>query len=256
MNPKIKATLWVLSLLTILYISNQYREIQRLHISQQIQRVAEPKPSFHITSVNGQTMRVNDLTGETHYWALDGGGWVKINDTDLVTAISNEERDARKRIIQAWYAAIDPTKKQSTSYSEWEALLIDKPSSELQQSFETWRRQQAEEKQRADEERKPLIQAWYKQLTPQEQAATPYEQYETNLLAVTDLTARQKVIHLWYNLTDDTYKQKVPFERFEAFAIRQPLANLQLALAEQLALAKQQKAASTHGVETRIPSSN
>ena len=78
-----------------------------------------------------------------------------------------------------------------------------------------------------------LIQSWYKQLTPQEQAATPYEQYESTLLAATDLPARQGVIRGWYDFMEDTYKQKVPLARFEAIAIREPLASLRAALAKQ-----------------------
>jgi len=248
MNPKTKTALWVLSLLTIIYISNQYREIQRLRIPQQIQRAAEPKPSFHITNVNGQTMRINDTTGETYYWAVDGGGWVKINETNLVTAISDEERNARKAVIQTWYNTLEPGSDR-VSYEIFESSWRETPSWQIQESFDKWKHEQVEKKQRAAQESwKLIIQFWYKELTPQEQAAIPYEQFEANLLAVTDhLAARQKVIDEWYDLMDDVYKQTVSLKRFEAIEIQQSSASLQAALAEQ------QKAVSTsklHSTDT------
>ena len=232
MRPTLKATLWILTLLTGIYVSQQYRIAQQARASAQTQHTtisSTPTEAYKVTQIGGQLMR--------------------INETNLVSAISEDERKARKTVIQMWYNAIDPALKENVPYEAWEAAWAETPAWLIQESFEKWKRKQAEEKQRAEQERrKLLIQSWHKQLTPQEQAATPYEQFETTLLAVTDLAARQKVIRSWYDLMDDTYKQKVPFERFQAIEIQQSLASLQTAIAEQ------QKATSTPAFPARIKS--
>ncbi len=281
MSSKLKAILWVMSLLTVVYVSQQYRVAQQARASAQTQHTTfstKPSPLFKVTQIGGQVMRINETTGETHYWNNESGGWVKINETSLVTAVSEAERNARKAVIQTWYNTIEPELKKDISYETWEGTLVETPSWQIQDSFDKWQREQTQAKQQAEQERrKPLIQSWYKQLTPQEQEATPYGQFETSLLDETaDISGRQKVIRSWYDIMDSTYKQKVPFERFEAVEIQQHIVNLQEALNKQSRTALPLKPSSKdrfcpvggesysadvkfcpkHGVETRIPSSN
>ena len=241
MGPKLKAALWILTLLTAVYASQQYRIAQQARASAQTQHTTVstvPHPSFKVTQIDGQLMRINETTGETYYWSADGGGWVKINETQLVSAVSETERTARKAAIQTWYSAIPPALKENLPYETWENTWMETPSWQIQESFNNWKQKQAEEQRRTEQESlKALIQAWYQQLTPQEQTINPYDQYEAKLLTTTDVPARQGVIRAWYDLMDNGYKQKVPLKRFEAIEIQEPLANL------QAGLAKQQKAA-------------
>lgn len=280
MKPNLKAALWALTLLTVIYVSQQYRIAQQARASARTQHTAiatAPAETYKVTQIGSQVMRINETTGETHYWSDSGGGWVKIEDTSLVTTVSEPERKARKVVIQSWYNTIEPDLRKEISYEIWESAWLETPSWQIQDSFDKWKRKQAEEKQQAEQERrKPFIQSWYTKLTPQEQTAIPYEKFEATLLAATDLSARQKVIRSWYDLMDDAYKQRVSFERFEAIEIQQPLANLQSALANQQGSVSPSKSNSRHrfcpvggetyeanvkycpkhGVETRIPSSN
>ena len=237
MGSKLKPFLWVLTLLVVGYVSQQYRVTQQIRASTQTRHATlspSPPSLFKVAQIGSQVMRINETTGETHYWSNEGGGWVKIDETNLVSAVSETERNARKAIIRTWYNTTESELRKKVSYEIWESAWLQSPSWQIQDSFDKWKREQAEEKQRAEQERKEtLIQSWHKQLTSQEQVATPYEQFEATLLTATDLAARQKVIRSWYDLMDDTYKREVPFERFEAVEVQQSLANLQSALAEQ-----------------------
>ena len=234
MKTGIKTTLWILTLLAVVYVSQQYRIAQEARASAHTQHTAiatTPAVLYKVTQIGGQLMRINETTGETHYWSTSGGGWVKINETNLVTAIPDDERKARERILRSWYDALDPAFRQTNAYSSWEPMFNDQPSESLQQAFDAWKQQQAEEKQRAARETlKPIIQTWYKALTPVEQTATSYEQFEAPLLVATDLKERQRVIVSSYELMDDAYKQTVSLERFQAMHIQRSLANLKVAL--------------------------
>ena len=234
MKTGTKAILWVLTLLAVVYVGQQYRIAQEARASAHTQHTAiatTPAALYKVTQIGNQIMRINETTGETHYWSTSGGGWVKINETDLVTAISDDERKSRERILRSWYDALDPAFRKTNAYSSWEPMFNDQTSVSLQQAFETWKQQQSEERQRAEQETwKPIIQTSYKTLTSAEQAATSYEQFEASLLAATDLRSRQRVITSLYKLMDDAYKQKIPFEQFQAMNIRRPYANLKIVL--------------------------
>jgi len=227
MSPISKTILWSLSLITIVYISNQYLEIQRLKTAQHIERSSQKEQAYKITQVGGQVMRVNESTGETYYWSAQDGGWVKVNETNLVTAVSDDERKKRISIIRAWYDSLDTSGKRLTQYEAFEADLINTPSWQLQDNFNKW---QAEQKR---EQRRGMIQTWYKQLTPAEQAATPYQAFEEKLIEATDLEFRQSTIKSWYELMDTTYIKQVPYDRFEAIEISSSLDSLNAALEQQ-----------------------
>src|SRR3989338_5270607 len=97
MWSRLKAILWTLTLLTVGYASQQYRIAQQARASAQTRHTTTtPTTAYKVTQICGQLMRINETTGETHYWSTEGGGWVKINETGLISAVSAEERQARQ----------------------------------------------------------------------------------------------------------------------------------------------------------------
>lgn len=85
MHQTLKASLWGLSLLTVVYISNQHLTAQRLRASQHTGHSTHSDQSFRLTQIGSRVMRVNETTGETYYWSPDEGGWVLIRETNLQT---------------------------------------------------------------------------------------------------------------------------------------------------------------------------
>ena len=263
MSPSVHATLWALSLLTVVYVSRSYVEAQRIRALQHTEHSIPKDPVYRVSQVGGQVMRVNETTGETSYWSPDGGGWVTVKETNLVSAVSTDERAARTAVLQTWYAAMGS--EATTDYATFEAGLIDVPAWELKDYFAKWKSgkdAEANQQRRVQEatefaKRETLIAAWYDTLDEAYKKDVSYEAYKANLINAPDFEERKTVIKTWYELMDDEYRRRVPFERFEALGINYPLAQLQAALREKRPnspLVKQAPPGDTEPVERGIAS--
>jgi len=121
-------------------------------------------------------MRINETTGETHYWSTDGGGWVKINETELATAASYDEIAKRKAILREWYRLFDkPSQEKLHSYEEFEAAGINTFSGTLEQDVKTWK----------ITERESITQRWYQLMDEKYKKEIPYDKFKVSLSGYT-----------------------------------------------------------------------
>lgn len=85
-----------------------------------IRKVVRPISKYKITQHKGYLIRLNEHTGVTEYWSVESGGWVEIQDTDLVTIVNREERQKRKGIMDGWYLSLSDEMKEKFNRDQFE----------------------------------------------------------------------------------------------------------------------------------------
>ena len=120
-------------------IETQYRWGYGLKFLDRSRFVEKPYKIIKIDKINSPLVRFNEQTGEADYWSINGGGWVKIVDSGLQTAIPTNEIKKRKEILNEWYGMLSRKITDILDKNSFFGFYEGSPSSQIKLYFDTYK---------------------------------------------------------------------------------------------------------------------